>query len=95
MSDFIQEWVLGDKEQAASDYADAAEKKHSCNPYLTGCCFSETAIEVAFIKGCDWANARAEKKVQGLVEALEDISIGDSLGSFKARRYLAEYRGEK
>ena len=28
-------------------------------------------VEEAFMDGCDWANARAEKKVQGLVEAIK------------------------
>lgn len=61
---------MDERARMASDYADAAENKHSCNPYLTGCCFSETAIEVAFMKGWDEANARAEKRIQELEQEL-------------------------
>ena len=91
MSDFIKEWVMDERERAASDYADAAENKHSCNQYLTGCCFSETAIEVAFMKGWDEANARAEKRIREFEDQLA-ISDCDDLSECVAGCRYFSYR---
>lgn len=58
-------------------------------------------LPMAFKAGADWANARAEKKVQGLVEALEFYAGGEVIfvtGEVNvnvAKKALAEYRGEK
>lgn len=86
MTDFLKEYVMDERERAASDYADASENKHSCNQYLTGCCFSETAIEVAFMKGWDEANARAEKRIQEL-----EIKLREAYA--KEREYIDKVQG--